>query len=285
MKIFFIFFILIFCSVHAYGLGPRSIISPDEFYLPHHSSRKLAALNRTYGIERDLRNLSQMSIVGVLLIGVGRGYAALEISLKHPNVRILGINKERGLWNPGETKNYFLQEGYSQREIEQALDRIEIVEIDLSNEENQWEVLRNRKFDFIIFEIGVLEYFRNKIGTLENLYNRHLKKDGVFAFNTNFMTTESEESARNVFDGLDFMGSKRSRVTEIICQSFKGKAKLKLKRFLAPVWHLKFIRQNTREISIPLSIHTETGDPVGLMNFQVVSIYREGRESLIECNL
>ncbi len=138
-------------------------------------------LKKVYDLSSDLEQRKDKD-QEVLLIGVGRGLAAIEMALRYPNVHITAINKEEGLWDDDLIDRRMKEKSYSSEQITEARGRIKVVILDIENSAQVSESLSNKNFDILLFEPGVVQYLRDKLKIFEELFNQRVKVNGLFGF-------------------------------------------------------------------------------------------------------
>lgn len=185
-KVSFIFFICLSFSFfgkageNIYNLANESIFKKytqknNPYAVEGFVSRKYKYLENAYNLDYALAYRDKKQ--EVMLIGVGRGYTALEMALKYPGYRITAVNKEQNLFRPDLITAYYKQT-YSEEAVEEALSRITVKIADIEKE----HVGKRGSYDLIIFETMVLMYLEDKLMTVENLFNNYLKIQGALFF-------------------------------------------------------------------------------------------------------
>lgn len=154
-------------------------------------ARKYKVLQSAYNLDAEFAD--RKGETEVMLIGVGRGYGALEMALKYPNLSITAVNKEKNLFNPALIRRYY-DFMYGKTKVTQALKRITLKIADIE-EEALGEGVKN-SYDVIVFETNVLMYLMDKLMTVESLFNNNLKQEGAL-----FFETDAVYGTEELYDG------------------------------------------------------------------------------------
>lgn len=122
----------------------------------------------------------------LLMIGIGRGIAALEIALLFPTLRIQGVNLEPDLFSL-EYLFEHLKDRYTANEIRAAYQRIQVQILDIENSNERDPSIHKTQYDFVIIEPYVARYMYDKLQVISDLLNTHIKPNGIFAFQMDHM--------------------------------------------------------------------------------------------------
>lgn len=211
-------------------------------------NRKYEVLQHAYNLDEEFA--SRTGPQSVLLIGVGRGYAALEMALKYPNLTITAVNKEDNLFNAREISDYFKMT-YSPEKVDEALSRI-IVKIE--DVERVAMVPQKDTYDVIVFETNVLMYIRDKLATVEYLFNSLLKKEGALFFETDdiYGAAQTEGFADRAVEPHDIFDYVYEELSD------KGHSMSDTKIVYFDESHnLRFFKRSDRDVKLPLQLHRE----------------------------
>lgn len=231
-----------------YHLAVKSIFSKvledtNPYNREDFVNRKYRELQSVYRLESDL--LDRQGPQEILLIGVGRGYTALEMALKHPNITITAVNKEANLFNPGIITDHY-KKTYSEEAVLEALSRINIKVMNI--EEDTFS--ENENFDVIVFETKVVMYLWDKLNTLEKLFNERLKDKGALYFDGTYIAVNTRKSEpgmlkKSLFSVLgDEMSEKGHKMINFIRNAY----------VIDPTY--KLIKNGKDEIAFPYEIDT-----------------------------
>lgn len=164
-----------------------SSIFGEENYL----SRPLADLEKAYGLSDFLDKRKGEEKVTALLVGVGRGIAVMQLALKYPNLEIVAVNNQEGMWNDNKATAVAAQLNnvvYTPAQIQNARARVRVIEtLDIENAQAREVELnkfadQNGKFDMVFFETLVTMYLKDQVQTIEELFNERVKVGGVYGF-------------------------------------------------------------------------------------------------------
>ncbi|EKD25951.1 MAG: hypothetical protein ACD_79C01433G0002 [uncultured bacterium] len=204
-----IIFLIFFSSFEVLGLSTKSQISflPIIYSNINNENRDLMTLDSTYGyLPAEICYKSKTQKQNVLLLGVGRGVAALELALTAPNVSITGVNKERNLFDINYLMNYFQNVRhikYSKGEIDKALSRIQIKICDIEDNVERKKYLGDTKFDYVIFETNVIQYIKDKIRVIEAIFNEYVDEKGTYAFQGHYLVEENNfQTSKKIYDTI-----------------------------------------------------------------------------------
>ncbi len=161
-------------------------------------SRELDKLFQTY---IDFHSwLSKKRQQRVLLVGVGRGLAAMQLALRYPNLEIIAVNKESDLWSDKIIGDYLVSTGVRKKDVTAARKRITLNIVDLDSESGKQQIFKER-YDAIIFEPFVLIYFRDKVKAIEAAYNA-LNPNGFLGFEKNRILASNKNKEEEVLNVL-----------------------------------------------------------------------------------
>ncbi len=226
----------------------------DEVVLSFYKAKEVFVgeykdLESAYNITGDLEERKNQK-QSVLLIGGGMGVAAVEMALRYPNIEIWAVNKTEGVWDKKEMLRAMLEKGYQDEEILAARKRMHVKIFDIEDEWQVYDELLGETFDMILFEPNSAYLIKNKIQIVEDMFNKRLKKGGVFGLDIDRMFTLDYEAKKGPMD--KDMGTQKTG--HIIKEGFVSKDHVFLQR-VGPRKHLsyfKVIKQSDNEINIPL---------------------------------
>jgi CheY-like chemotaxis protein len=213
--------------------------------------RSFGTLNDMYGISKDFDAVAKQP-VNVLLIGVGRGIAAVEMALRYPNFHIVGINREGQLWDEGIITGEMLKKGYLPGDIKRAFNRITIKIVDMDNGQDVNRRLAGWKFNFIIFEGFTAMYFKDKARVFEKMFNEKLMVGGVLAIVIQYMKKGINNSESLLLEDDIARTIQRSFLTsaQLLKKTQNNEFDLNLKyRKLSPKFmHIPLILRNAKPV-------------------------------------
>lgn len=229
-------------SIFAKHLKEKNPYVKEEYV-----NRKYDVLQKAYNLDKEFTARKDES--EVLLIGVGRGYSALEMAIKYPKLKITAVNKEKYLYRADEIGAYF-KRFYSEERVDEALSRISIKVSDIEEDVLGQKIQEN--YDVIIFETNVLMYMKEKLLIIEELFNDSLKDQGALFFGTDaiYGTQESYggRSEKSAPDSLFYgMRSAMDAKGHLMAGTQQG--------FFGPVRDYRMLKQGSEEIIFPYSIH------------------------------
>ncbi|MFA5160001.1 MAG: hypothetical protein WC484_05790, partial [Candidatus Omnitrophota bacterium] len=243
--------------------------NPSEYEIEGNISRDLDELNLAYGLSDELK--ARKGDPQILLIGVGRGYAAIELALKFPNVNIVAINKEQGVWDDAKIENGMQSKGYDSEAIRRARNRISLKILDIEDEAARKKLLGNQLFDFVVFETRTQLYMQDKVKIIQDLFNEKLKVGGIYAF---------------VIDNVYLSGSEKGEVSRIIRSAFKKSALLKREDHSMIIYPRLTYEKTSDRVDIPLILDTYKDNtnrlPIAHSYYFRVVDSREGKPTLRE---
>ena len=203
--------------------GSKSIMKAapnwaNTYGLERFISRGWNVLDTAYNLSHELTKRSGEQ--QILLIGVGRGFAAIEMVLKFPNVIITAVNKEEGLWDDAKIAEHMRRSGYNKKDVAAARERIQLKILDVEDPAARELKLGGQKFDLVVFEPATQFYMRDKVKVIQDMFNERVKAGGIYAFAIDkIFTLPISYSGYNV---LDYSGA-----CAIIPEAFKKAANLK----------------------------------------------------------
>jgi len=209
-------------------------------------NRGMEVLDGAYKLSDELK--ARVGEQRVLLIGVGRGYAALEMALKFPNVNIVAVNKQFGLWNDDlkgpDAERRFRQ--YTADEIRAAKIRIDLKFLDIENENERKAALGDQQFDFVVFESRTQIYMRDKVKVMQALFNERLKMKGLYAFVIDTVFTSNQFS----------LGEWEMNACNVIREAFKRSAEERSEKITDEYQYLTYVKTSDR-VDVPLELDEE----------------------------
>lgn len=238
-------------------------------------SRGLNVLDEAYGLSEELK--TRQGPQQMLLIGVGRGFAAIELALKFPNVKIVAVNKELGLWNDQVIEAGMLKKGYALDEVRAARKRIELKEgLDIENEKTRAEQLGEQVFDLVVFETMTQIYLRDKVKVIQDLFNQRLKVGGVYAISLSRIFASRYPLSDGALEWDDEDQREEGGTVPIIWGAFGRSGKMAHVDFDEGRRNLTY--KKTGNVNIPLMFVTAREEDLGGM-FAWESFYRQAPRS------
>ncbi len=225
-------------------------------------SRSMSDLDRAYNLSDELA--ARKGEQQILLIGVGRGYVALELALKFPKSRIIAVNKEPGLWDDDAIEESMLRK-YPADAIREAKKRIDLKVLDIEDVEGRKAALAGHQFDFVVFETMTQIYMRDKVKVMQDLFNESLKINGVYAFAIDFIYTGTVDSSTE--------GTFEEKAWSIIRNAFGRSASKRSERFDDPHQYQTYEKRSDR-VDIPLELTRVTEDLDGSVAPLIYSYYK-----------
>ncbi|MCX5707235.1 MAG: GNAT family N-acetyltransferase, partial [Candidatus Omnitrophica bacterium] len=236
-------------------------LTSNPYRLESYVNRGLSELDSVYRLSEELKAHNGMQ--QVLLIGVGRGYAAIELALKFPNLRITAVNKEEGLWDDVKIKKSMRNKGYSKEDIRMAKGRISLKVLDIEDETVRNNILGNKLFDFVVFETRTQIYLRDKVKVIQGLFNERLKTGGIYSF---------------VIDNFYLSGNAVGDIRSIIRKAFERSATLKNEDSFGAGLYVFMTYEKTGEfVDIPLKLDRVFSDDFG--GAPIIHSYYNKREA------
>ncbi|MFA5390305.1 MAG: hypothetical protein WC331_02610 [Candidatus Omnitrophota bacterium] len=194
----------------------------------------------------------------ILLIGVGRGYAALELALKFPNVNIVAVNKEQGLWDDAKLEAGMRNKGYGTDTIREAKERIRLKILDIEDEAVRKTMLGDQMFDLVVFESRTQLFMQDKVKVMEDLFNKYLKMKGIYAFVIDGVFT-SKDSSLSYWE---------PNACNIIRGAFERSAEERSEAITDEYQYLTYVKTSNR-VEVPLTLVESKGVIDGLVGAKV----------------